>query len=130
MRTHPEWKCAAVDCNGTEDDPCGADTRPAKDFAEAITPWPWVVGCSTERNAKPGLVHVLSYGKDGPYKTVAVAETEEDAVLLAAAPELLDFVRSIAEYDEYRNDDEPLSDIVSRIEERARRLLVKLQVRT
>ena len=52
----------------------------------AATPGPWVVGTSTNRGAAPGRVHVLT---GQPYRSVAVAETEADAILIAALPDLI-----------------------------------------
>jgi hypothetical protein len=55
------------------------------------TPGPWAVGTDTARDAAPGRVHVLAQSiTTSGLETVAVASTENNARLIAAAPELLD----------------------------------------
>ena len=57
------------------------------------TPGPWVAGTCTDHGAKPGRVYVLH---GSPYQTVAVAESEADATLIAAAPYLLALAHQFA----------------------------------
>ena len=59
----------------------------------AHTPGPWTVGISTDRGARQGRVYVLA---GQPFRTVTVAESETDARLIAAAPDLLTLAHQYA----------------------------------
>ena len=60
---------------------------------------------------------------------VADVTFREDGPLIAAAPDLLAFARSVAEYDEYRDDHEDPLAILARIEAAARAVVAKAEGR-
>lgn len=84
------------------------------------TPGPWEIPGRTR--AGP---FVAEARKNGRCIADVTSGNDADARLIAAAPELLAFAEAVAEYDEYRTDDEDPREILTRLERRAQAAIAK-----